>query len=131
VDEYSTLLKWAQLLHVFSQFQWRAIRSQRAKEVRQLVEVDLQEDPRYDVTAKEMNNHRLWALVNSCAKPLATAKDLQTRMVRTYNEDTGIQSLVIICPLYPRNEVSKKGSLLVLTNALESLSILKEVGNQH
>jgi hypothetical protein len=129
VDDYWKILQRAQVLCVFSHFRWRTMRSQRAKEVRELVDVDLQDDPRYDVTEKEMNDHRLWSLLNSCAKPLATAKDVQTRMVRTYNEDTGIPSLVIICPLYPRNEVSKKGSLLVLTNALESAGILMKVGD--
>jgi hypothetical protein len=119
VDDYWKILKQAQVLRVFSNFRWRAMRSQRAKKVRQLVEVDLQDNPRYDVTEKEMNDFRLWASLNSCAKLLVTAKDAQTRMVRTYNEDTGIPLLVIICPLYPRDEISKKGSLLVLTNALE------------
>jgi hypothetical protein len=52
------------------------MRSKRAGEVRQLVDGDLQDDPRYDVTEKEMNDYRLWALLNSCAKPLATAKDV-------------------------------------------------------
>jgi hypothetical protein len=45
-------------------------------------------------------------------------------MVSTYNEDTGVPASVVICPLYPRDEVSKKGSLLVLTNALESAGFL-------
>jgi hypothetical protein len=63
---------------------------------------------------------------------LANAKYVQTWMVTTYNEDTGVPSLVVICPLYPHDEVSKKGLLLVLTNTLESAGILKKVlGNHH
>jgi hypothetical protein len=51
--------------------------------------------------------------------------------VKTYNEDTGPPALVVICPLYPRDEVSKKGSLLVLTNALESAGFLQKQGDRH
>jgi hypothetical protein len=107
------------------------MRDARAKEVRQLVNDDLHADPRYEVTATELRHYRLWTLLDSCTIPLSNAKDVQSRMVSTYNEDTVIPSSVVICPLYSCDEISKKGSLLVLTNALESAGILKKVGDRH
>jgi hypothetical protein len=72
----------------------------------------------------------LLSMLDSCEKSLANAKDVQARMVKTYNEDSGSPAMVIICPLYPRDEVSKKGLLLVLTNALESAGFLHKQGER-
>jgi hypothetical protein len=47
-----------------------------------------------------------------------------------YNEDTGIPLVMEICPLYPRDEVSNKGLLLVVTNALESAGFLHKQGDR-
>ena len=78
VDEYWSVLKRAQLLRVFSQFRWRSMQDQRAKEVRQLVVDGIQADPRYEVTAKELQHNQLGTLLNSCAAQLTNAKDVQT-----------------------------------------------------
>jgi hypothetical protein len=128
VDEYWSLLKCAQLLRVFSQFCWRLLRDKRAKEVQQLVQHDLHEELQYKVTQQELRHLRLCELLNGCSVSLNNAQDFETRMVSTYNEDAGVPASVIICPLYPRNEISKKGSLLVLTNALESAWFLHKAG---
>jgi hypothetical protein len=53
VDDYWDIVKRSQLLSVFSRFQWNLMRNARAKEVRQLLQHDLQLAPRFKVTAKE------------------------------------------------------------------------------
>lgn len=53
VHDYWDIVKRSQLLSVFSRFQWNLMRNARAKEVRQLLQHDLQLAPRFKVTAKE------------------------------------------------------------------------------
>jgi hypothetical protein len=98
--------------------------------VSHLLEHDLHLQPRFEVTAKETQYSQLCILLNACSQPLANAKDVQAGMVKTYNKDTGTPALMVICPMYPRDEVSKKGSLLVLTNALESAGFLHKEGER-
>jgi hypothetical protein len=131
VNSYWSILKRAQSVRIFSKFRWRSMRDARAKEVRQLMQQDLHQDPRYEVTTLELRHCQLWSMLDSCAEKLNNAKDIQTRMVKTYNEHSGTPALVVICPLYPRDEVSKKGSLLVLTNALQSAGFLHKEGERH
>jgi hypothetical protein len=131
VDAYWSILKRSQLLDVFSQFRWRSMRNARAKEVRQLVHHDLHRNESYAVSSKELRHNHLWSLLDSCSQPLKNARSLQARMMATYNEDSREPSSVVICPLYPRDEVSKKGSLLVLTNALQQAGFLHKSGDRH
>jgi hypothetical protein len=71
---------------------------------------DLHEESQYEVTPQELwHFSRLWELLDGCSNLLSNAKDLESCMVLTYNQGTGIPASIIICALYPRNEVSKKG----------------------
>jgi hypothetical protein len=84
-------------------------------------------DASYEVPSKELCHNQLWSLLDACSQPLKNAKNLQSRMMKAYNEDSGDPSAIVICPLYPHGKVSKKGSLLVLTNALQQAGFLHEV----
>ena len=131
VDNYLCLLKQAQMMHQFFSYCYSCMRDKRANEVRQLVHHNLHAEPRYEVTPHELRQSRLWTLLDGCSKLLSNAKEVQSRLVSTYNEDVRVPASVVICPLYSHDEVSKKGSLLVLMNALESASFLHKAGERH
>jgi hypothetical protein len=107
------------------------MRDARRKDIRQLVHHNLHRDESYAASSTELRHNHLWSLLDACSQPLKDARSLQARMIKTYNEDSRDPSSVVICPLHPRDEVSKKGSLLVLTNGLQQAGFLHKSGDRH
>ena len=96
-----------------------------------MVDCDLHAQLQYEVTPLELRYSRFWRLLDRSVKALSNSKDFQLWMVSTYNEDVSVPASVVIFPLYPHDKVSKKGSLLILTNALESTGFLYKAGDRH
>jgi hypothetical protein len=130
VEDYWELVCRSQLLSELGSFKYQCERDSAMMDVVALLKSGDMErlvdnDVIYGVTALERRQALLYELLSMCANPLRKAAGFQKRMIRLMNEDTNEVSELILSPLYPRDEVSKKGSLLVNSRMLQLVGLVK------